>query len=194
MNDSKEVILPFDEVYLGHSTEIGGGHLETPRDVARARDEEEGLLLSPEAEKFVKLIVIHGMLPSEAFVQSFSKEDEFGNLISTPDMPAYQARQLLKIPEVRQAIEELRAEVRQWCKTEVEEVEMSLRRIMLDPSAKHSDKIAAAKNLSALKGFDAQPELMPGASIVISLPFSPNQLGQRPTVIEHEPLDIAVKT
>lgn len=186
MSDTKELIPDFDAVFLGHTTEIGGGHLETSRDVAKARDEEDGLLLSPAAEKFVKLIVIHGMLPSEAYVNCFSTEDEFGNIIATPDMPAYQARILLKLPEVKQAIEELRAEVRQWCKTEVEEVEMSLRRIMLAPDAKHSDKIAAAKSLSALKGFDAQPEFMQGAQVVIQIPFTPQPLGHRPVTIEHE--------
>ena len=184
----KEVILPFDQVYLGHTSEIGGGHLETSRDVAKARDEEDGLLLSPAAEKFVKLIVLHGMLPSQAYTQAFATEDEFGNL-TVPDMPAYQARVLLKLPEVKQAIEAFRAEVREWCKTEVEEVEMSLRRIMLAPDAKHSDKIAAAKSLSALKGFDAQPEFMQGATVQIVLPFSPQPLGHRPVTIEHDDIN-----
>ena len=191
MSDTKELIPDFDAVFLGHTSEIGGGHLETSRDVAKARDEEDGLLLSPAAEKFVKLIVLHGMLPSQAYTQAFATEDEFGNL-TVPDMPAYQARVLLKLPEVKQAIEAFKAEVREWCKTEVEEVEMSYRQIMLSPNAKDSDRIAAGKALAALKGYEAVPEMLQGASITIALPFAPQQLGHRPAVIEHEPLDKSV--
>ena len=193
MTDTQELIPDFDAAFLGHTTEIGGGHLETQRDVAKARDEEDGLLLSPAAEKFVKLIVLHGMLPSQAYTQAFAREDEFGNLI-VPDMPAYQARILLKLPEVKLAIEMFKAEVREWCKTEVEEVEMAYRQIMLSPNAKDSDRIAAGKALAALKGYEAVPEMLQGASITIALPFAPQQLGRRPVTIEHEPLDNAVKT
>lgn len=191
MSDTEELIPDFDAAFLGHSSEIGGGHLETARDVAKARDEEDGLLLSPAAEKFVKLIVLHGMLPSQAYTQAFAREDEFGTLI-VPDMPAYQARILLKLPEVKQAIEAFRAEVREWCKTEVEEVEMAYRQIMLSPAAKDSDRIAAGKALAALKGYEAAPEMLQGASITISLPFAPQQLGHRSAIIDQPVLDKVV--
>lgn len=188
MSDTKELIPDFDAVYLGHTDEIGGGHLEDAGDVAKARREEDGLLLSPEAERFVTLITLHGKLPSEAYTQAFSREDEYGNLIK-PDTPAYQARILLRLPEIKEAIETQRAEIRSWTKTDVSEIEMTHRRIMMDPDAKHSDRIAAGKALSALRGFDVQPELLQGASITISLPFAPKALGHQPTLIEHQPLD-----
>lgn len=187
MSDTKELIPDFDAVFLGHTTEIGGGHLETSRDVAKARDEEDGLMLSPAAEKFVKLIVLHGMLPSQAYTQAFAREDEFGTLI-VPDMPAYQARILLKLPEVKQAIEAFRAEVREWCKTEVEEVEMAYRQIMLSPAAKDSDRIAAGKALAALKGYEAAPEMLQGAQLVIQLPWTPQDLSHKAPVIIDQPV------
>lgn len=184
----KEVILPFDQVYLGHSDEIGGGHLEDARDVTVARENENGLLLSAEAEKFVTLITLHGKLPSEAYTQAFSHEDEYGNLIK-PDMPAYQARILLRLPEIKEAIEQQRAEIRSWTKTDVSEIEMTHRRIMMDPEAKHSDRIAAGKALSALRGFDAQPELLQGATIVVQMPFVPKPLGHQPVTIDHQDIN-----
>ena len=186
-----EIIPDFDAVFLGHSDEIGGGHLEDAGDVALAREREDGLLLSREAEKFVTLITLHGMLPSEAYTQAFAHEDEFGNLIA-PDMPAYQARVLLRLPEIKEAIEQQRAEIRSWTKTDVSEIEMTHRRIMMDPNAKHSDRIAAGKALSALRGFDAQPELLQGATIVVQMPFTPKPLGHQPVTIEQSPLDKVV--
>lgn len=191
MNDTKERVPDFDAVFLGHSDEIGGGHLEDSRDVSVARQNENGLLLSAEAEKFVTLITLHGLLPSEAYTQAFAHQDEFGNVV-VPDMPAYQARILLRLPEVKEAIEVQRAEIRSWTKTSVEEVEMTHRRIMMDPGAKHSDRIAAGKALSALRGFDAQPEMMQGATIVVQMPFTPKPLGHHAVTIEHQPIDKAV--
>ena len=52
-------------------------------------------------------------------------------------------------------------------------------------TAKHSDRINATKALCALRGFDAQPEMMVGATINISLPFTPQPLGHH-RIIEHE--------
>jgi len=49
---------------------------------------------------------------------------------------------------------------------------------------KWRDMIAATKALCALRGFDAQPEMMTGAVIHISLPFTPNQLGRQPVTID----------
>lgn len=191
MSDIKELIPDFDAVFLGHSDEIGGGHLEDATDVTLARENENGLLLSPEAEKFVTLITLHGLLPSEAYTQAFAQEDEYGKLI-VPDMPAYQARVLLRLPEIKEAIEQQRAEIRSWTKTSVEEVEMTHRRIMMDPNAKHSDRIAAGKALSALRGFDAQPDMLQGATIIMQMPFTPKALGHQAVTIEHQPLDKAV--
>lgn len=174
MND---VALNFDSMFLGFSEDVGGGHLETAADVSAARAEEEdaALLLSNEAELFCTLIVMHGKMPSEAYLQAFTFNDTDGTLIK-PEMPAYQSRLLLKQPEVKARIEEIRNEVVQWGKSTVEEVEANYRRIALDPTVKDSDRIAATKALCALRGFDAQPESMPGAVIQISLPWTPNNL------------------
>ena len=173
----------FDQIFLGFSDAPGGGHLESVADIKAARRDAD-LLLSPEALTFVKLIVLHGLLPSEAYTQAFARKDEYDNIIK-PDSPAYQARLLLKLEEVRDAIEEYRAEIREWTKTEACEIEMSYRSIMLDPNAKHSDRVAAGKALATLRGFDAvQPGLLAGATISISMPFTPNNLGHRPVTID----------
>lgn len=187
-------LLNFDEMYLGFSNEPGGKHITSEAELARAREEEEdrALLLSEQAEKFCKLIVLFGKLPSEAYELAFSTEvtdlDTGEIKVIKPDLPAYQSRILLKQPETKERIEELRKEVREWTKTEVAEVEMSYRSIMMSPTAKDSDRIAAGKALAALRGFDAQPENMPGAQITIQLPFVPQQLTSH-RIIEGEVAD-----
>lgn len=185
MNDTKE-LLNFDAMYLGFEADKPGGkHLTSEADVRKAREEEDDrcLLLSDEAEKFCKLIVVFGRLPSDAYELAFSREiTEYDDnnqprlIIEKPDMPAYQSRVMLKQIEIKERIEQLRKEVREWTKTEVAEVEMAYRSIMLSATAKDTDRIAAGKALSALRGFDAQPELMQGAQILIQLPFTPNHL------------------
>ena len=179
-----EATLNFDDIFLGHSDEIGGGHLTGTGDVAEARQEEpDGVLtLTNEAELFCKLITMHGQMPSDAYTHAFLITDEDG-VITKPTMPAYQARMLLRQPEIKARIQEIRDEVVQWGKTSVEEVEANYRRIALDPTVKHSDRIAATKALCALRGFDAQPEGGAGAQIIIQLPFQPQALGR---IIEHE--------
>jgi hypothetical protein len=166
----------FDLMYLGAGVTEGLGHLESIRDVAEARTDGE-LLLSAEALKFCKLIILHGMLPSAAYAQAFATVDEFGN-ITRPDVPAYQSRQLLKLPEVIEHIAEMRTEMRLWSKTEVEEIENNLRNIAFNSDEKTTDRIAATKAISALRGFDAQPENAGfGGVINLIMPFTPKQLG-----------------
>jgi hypothetical protein len=191
MDDTE--LLNFDALYLAtEPDQPGGRHLATEADVARARDEEEdhALLISEEAEKFCKLIVLFGKLPSEAYALAFAKEvtdTETGEItIIRPDLSAYQSRVLLRQPEIKSCMNELRKEIREWTKTEVEEVELSYRSIMLNPNAKDADRIAAGKALAALRGFDAQPELLPGAQITIQLPWTPQPLGR---IIEGELAD-----
>jgi len=188
-------LLNFDAMYLATEPDKPGGrHLATEADVAKARNEEEdhALLLSAEAENFCRLITLHGKLPSDAYELAFSREvteyDENNQPRLTfikPDLPAYQSRVMLRQLEVKQRIEELRKEIREWSKTEISEVEHNLRSIAFSPSVKDSDRIAATKQLSALRGFDAQPELMQGSVISITLPFIPNQLTSH-RVIEGE--------
>ena len=180
-------VLNFDQMFLGFEDDAeGGAHLATQKDVALARreEEDEALLLSNEAEMFCKLIVMHGFMPSDAYTQAFSERDENNELIK-PNLPAFQSRALLRQPEVKARIEEIRNEVVQWGRTSVEEVEANYRRIALDPTAKHADRINATKALCALRGFDAQQENMPGMTINISLPFTPQPLGQH-RIIEHD--------
>ncbi len=189
-----EALLNFDEMYLGFSTEPGGTHLTSESDIVKARAEEDdhALLLSEQAEKFCRLIVIFGKLPSEAYELAFSEvvtdyddNNQPRELVIKPDLPAYQSRVLLKQIETKERIEELRREIREWGKTSFEEVENNLRNIALNPSGKDTDRISATKALSALRGFDAQPDLMQGATIQISLPFVPNVLTSH-RVIEGE--------
>lgn len=192
-----EELLNFDEMYLGLSAEPGGLHVTTEQQLEATRREEEdhALLLSEQAEKFCRLIVLHGKLPSEAYELAFSREvTEYNDAnqpvltVIKPDLPAFQSRVLLRQPETKERIEELRREIRDWTKTEVAEVEMSYRSIMLDPQCKDSDRIAAGKALSALRGFDVQPDLMPGAQITIQLPFMPEKLTSH-RIIEGEVAD-----
>lgn len=175
--------LFLNDFFLGFEDAPGGAHLETQKDVdlARVMEEDGSLVISNEAELFCALIVHHGYLPSAAYVQAFTKANEEGVLVK-PDLPAYSSRLLLKQPEIKARIDEIRAEIREWGKTTVEEVEMNYRKIALDPHAKHSDRIAATKALCALRGFDEQPEGGQGAVINITLPFQPQQLGRGVTI------------
>lgn len=183
---TEEKIPAFDDWILGAGPEFGAHHLESMGDVAEARRDEGELLLSQEAEKFCLLVVTHGYLPSAAYMQAFSREDEYGVLVK-PDSPAYQAKLLLRLPEVKQRIEEMRDEVLTWGKTSFAECEMNLRSIALNPNNKDSDRIAATKALSAMRGFDAVPEgLLAGATIQISMPFVPKNLGHKPVTIDGE--------
>jgi len=177
--------LSFDAIFLGHCEDFGGGHLEDAKAVSVARKEDD-LILSQQAEKFCSLVVLNGYLPSEAYTQAFIREDENGVLVR-PDNPASQARQLLRMPEVRERIEQIRDEVVQWGRTSFEECEMNLRRIALNEEVKDSDRIAATKALSAMRGFDAQPEgLLAGAVIQISMPWKVNDLSHRPSTLDGE--------
>jgi len=166
--------LNFDDIYLGHGTELGATHLETQKDVQLARIEEDSpLLLSNEAELFCTLIVLHGQLPSEAYMQAFTKQVD-GQVIK-PDMPAYLSKKLLATLEVKSRIAELRDEIVEWGKTTFEELESNLRRIALSPDVKDSDRIAASKTLAGMKGF-GNVDGNQGGTLIINLPFTPNNL------------------
>ena len=193
----KTELLNFDAMYLGFEADKPGGqHIATEADLRKEREEQEdrALLLSESAEKFCKLIVLFGRLPSDAYEIAFSKEatdtDTGEIVVIKPDLPAYQSRVLLRQSEITTRIEQIRTEIRGWTKTEVAEVEMSYRSIMLSPVAKDADRIAAGKALSALRGFDVQPELMPGSTIQITMPFIPQQLTSH-RIIEGEAADVS---
>jgi len=179
--------LNFDEMYLGYG-DNEGGHITSIKS-ERAGEEDGELLLSPEAIRFCKLVVIYGMLPSEAYSQAFAVADEFG-VLTVPELPSYQSRQLLKLAEVKSEIKTLRTEIREWSKTEVEEVELNLRRIAFSESEKTSDRLTATKALSNLRGFDAQPDMSgAGANISFILPFQPKNLSPSKNVtLDSQPL------
>ena len=177
-------VLTFDDIYLGHDTEVGGQHLATAHDVALARIAEDSpLLISNEAELFCNLIVMHGMLPSAAYVQAFTKEVD-GQVIK-PDLPSHSARRLLTTLEVKQRIQELRDEVVAWSKTTYEDIEQGFRSIALAPTVKDSDRISALKALAQMKGFGNVDGAGVGGTIVISLPFSPNDLSPKGITINN---------
>jgi len=186
MND-----LNFDQIYLTHADGLGEMQLITRNDIEKERDKEQDkhLLLTNEAERFCVLVVHHGLLPSEAYTHAFCYENAEGDLIK-PDAPAYQSRLLLREPEIKDRIEEIRREIREWGKTTVEEVEMNYRRIALDQEARHADRISATKALCELRGFNEAPVGAGGGGashITINLPFTPNHLGvvQPGITIEH---------
>jgi hypothetical protein len=179
--------LTFDDIYLGHDTEAGGTHLATARDVELARIAEESpLLLSNEAEMFCNLIVMHGMLPSVAYTQAFTKEVD-GDVIK-PDLPSFSARRLIGTLEVKQRIQELRDEVTEWGKTTYEDIEQGFRSIALAPTVKDSDRISALKALAQMKGFGNVDGAGVGGTIVIQFPFAPQNLSPIKT-IEQSALD-----
>jgi hypothetical protein len=179
----EEEVIDFDIAFLGFGPELGAAHAETPGELNKIRREFEGeLLLSNEAIKFCDLIVLHGMLPSQAYTQAFARVDEYGVLVK-PEAPAYQAKELLKLHEIREYIEDRRAEIREWSKTEVEEIELNLRSIAFNPTEKSADRIAANKALAQLKGFGVQDGNQPGATIVFQMPFVPKNLGHQPTLV-----------
>ena len=184
--------LTFDDIYLAHDTEVGGDHLATPHDVELARIAEDSpLLISNEAERFCTLIVMHGMLPSAAYTQAFTKEVD-GQVI-VPDLPSHSARKLCGTLEIKQRIQELRDEVAQWSKTTYEDIEQGFRSIALAPTVKDSDRISALKALAQMKGFGNVDGAGVGGTIVISLPFAPQNLSPIKT-IEQSPLDIEITT
>jgi len=160
-----------DEIKTFLSEPQSSGELQTMRNDAV-------LLLSDQSEAFCREIVLFGRIPSLAYELAFAFKDEMTGQMIKPEAASYRAAQLLRTPEVVERIKELRNEILEWHKTPREEVLMQLRSIALDPDAKHSDKLAALKQLAAAEGYNVEKELPQGASIVINMPFAVKQLGQ----------------
>lgn len=177
--------LSFDSIYLNapsHPEE----HVEK-RELREMRA-DASLLINQQVETFCKEIVLHGRLPSKAYEIAFAVEDvELGQWVK-PDNPSWQASKLLKLPEVIERIREIRGEVLAWGgRIERDEVIANLKSIALDPHAKHSDRLAALKQLSQLEGFEKSPDAPAGSSIVIQLPFAPQPLRTVSSTIDSLP-------
>lgn len=170
MNTETKTELSFDEMFLNAPEEDNKTALRELR-------ADASLLINQQVEIFCREIVLHGRLPSRAYELAFAIEDvELGTWVK-PDNPSWQASKLLRLPEVIARIREIRDEVISWGgKIEREELISNLRSIALDPHAKHSDRLAATKQLSQMEGFEKQPDTGPGQTIQIVLPFQPQQL------------------
>ena len=177
--------LSFDDLFLNapsHPEE----HVEK-RELREMRA-DASLLINQQVETFCKEIVLHGRLPSKAYEIAFAVEDtELGQWVK-PDNPSWQASKLLKLPEVIERIREIRDEVISWGgRIERDEVIANLKSIALDPHAKHSDRLAALKQLSQLEGYERQPDAGPGQTIQILLPFAPQPLRTVSSTIDSLP-------
>lgn len=185
MTTETKTELSFDDLFLNAPS-----HLEEYVEKRELREmrADASLLINQQVETFCREIVLHGRLPSKAYEIAFTIEDtELGQWVK-PDNPSWQASKLLKLPEVIARIRELRDEVVSWGgRIERDEVIANLKSIALDPYAKHSDRLAALKQLSQLEGFERQPDAAPGATIQIVLPFAPQPLRTVSSTIDSPP-------
>ena len=171
--ETKVEELTFDQLYLNAPLVS----TEDQEQVIRVMRAESSLLLSQQAEVFCREIVLHGRLPTRAYEIAFAVQDaELGQWI-IPDNPSWNASKLLRTPEVVGRIREIRDEMVSWGgRIEREEIINSLRAILLDPDSKASDKLGASKQLSQLEAFEKAPDVQAGGTLIIQLPFAPNQL------------------
>jgi len=171
--ETKTQDLTFDQLYL-NAPLVSTDDQERAIGAMRA---ESSLLLSQQAEVFCREIVLHGRLPTRAYEIAFAVQDvELGTWV-VPDNPSWNASKLLRTPEVVGRIKEIRDEMVSWGgRIEREEIINSLRSILLDPDSKAADKLGASKQLSQLEAFEKAPDAQVGGTLVIQLPFSPNQL------------------
>lgn len=153
-------------------------YLQPDLDAKEARElrEEKMLLLSPQAEEFCRQIVQLGKLPSVAYEIAFAVQDAETNEWVKPDHALYHAGRLLRVGDVVEKIKALRQEVVKFGTIERVELIQTLKSIALDPDTKTSDRIAAAAQLTRMEGFSKEAEVAPGGTLVIQLPFAPNQL------------------
>lgn len=138
---------------------------------------DNALLLTQQTEQFVAEIVLHGRTPQKAYEIAFAVEDKELDRWVKPDAAAWKASQLLKMPEVIGRIREVRDMIVMTSGLlSREEIIQNLRSIALDPHAKHTDRLAASKQLSQLEGYERQPDAPQGQTLILQLPFAPNPL------------------
>lgn len=167
----------FDSLYLNAP--------DTAREVRLMRADNE-LLLSPEVEQFCQEVVLHGRLPLKAYVVAFSTYDDERMIWIKPDHPGFEASRLLRLPEVIGRIKELRdMVVIHGGMIEREEIIANLKSIAFDPDAKHSDRLAASKQIAQMEAMERAPDVQQGTSIVLQLPFMPQPL--KTVALDNEP-------
>ena len=66
-----------------------------------------------------------------------------------------------------------------------EELISNLRQIAFDPDAKHSDRLAASKQIAQMEAMERAPDVQQGTSIVLQLPFMPQPL--KTVTLDNEP-------
>lgn len=162
--------LSFDDLYLN------APEPEAKKELREMRA-DASLLISQQVENFCREVVLYGRLPTKAYELSFAVEDiELGSWVK-PDNPSWQASKLLRLPEVISRIKEIRDEVIQFGgQVDRAEVIANLRSIAFDPHAKHSDRLAASKQLATMEAMERAPDVQVGQTLVINLPFAPQPL------------------
>ena len=68
---------------------------------------------------------------------------------------------------------------------EREEIIANLKSIAFDPDAKHSDRLAASKQIAQMEAMERAPDVQQGTSIVLQLPFMPQPL--KTVTLDNEP-------
>ena len=174
--------LSFDEMFK----DVLMNAPETEREARIMRADNE-LLLSPEVEQFCQEVVLHGRLPLKAYIVAFSTYDEIELRWIKPDHPGFEASRLLRLPEVIGRIKELRdMVVIHGGMIEREEIIANLKSIAFDPDAKHSDRLAASKQIAQMEAMERAPDVQAGgASLTLVLPFVPQQL--KTVTLDNEP-------
>lgn len=177
--------LNFDEVFLNAPS-----HLEEYVEKRELREmrADASLLINQQVETFCRELVLNGRIPTKAYEIAFSVEDvELGQWVK-PDNPSWQASKLLRLPEVIARIREIRDEVIHYGgMIERGEVIANLKSIAFDPHAKHSDRLAASKQLAQMEAMERAPDAPAGATIQIVLPFAPQPLRTVSSTIDSLP-------
>ena len=177
--------LSFDDLFLNAPATVDTG---AGRQELREMRADASLLINQQVETFCRELVLNGRIPTKAYESAFSVEDvELGQWVK-PDNPSWQASKLLKLPEVIARVREIRDEVIHYGgMIERGEVIANLKSIAFDPHAKHSDRLAASKQLAQMEAMERAPDAPAGAVINISLPFLPNQLRTVSSTIDSLP-------
>ena len=177
--------LSFDDLFLNAPSH--------PEEYVEKRELREmradaSLLINQQVETFCRELVLNGRIPTKAYEIAFSVEDvELGQWVK-PDNPSWQASKLLKLPEVIERIREIRDELIHYGgMIERGEVIANLKSIAFDPHAKHSDRLAASKQLAQMEAMERQVDMPQGSTIVIQLPFAPQPLRTVSSTIDSLP-------
>lgn len=172
----------FDELYLNAPKET--------KELNKLRKEGR-LLVSNQVEEFCRHVIQFGRLPVVAYEMAFSVIDADTGEIIKPDHATYYAGQMMKRKDVLDYMKELRKQIVQSGNIDREQIIQTLRGLLLDPDVKASDRIAAAAQLNRMENFNKEADALPGATLVINLPFTPQPLVSAPPmrIIDGEVVD-----